>query len=117
MFRSERVNGDENIYGDGGERKAGNLRSDIRGGSEAARRRITQTSNQQPQPQNPMPQRDHRIILTARSQEREARDRVGKGGEEGKKRKKPHKSLGAMRETGGTWAETGENVDKKVLVP
>ena len=72
------------IKGWGGER-AWNLRSGNRGGSEDARRGATPTSNQQLQPQNPMPQRDRRIISRTRGQGKKARDRIGEGGGEGEK--------------------------------
>ena len=85
-------NGDENRDEGGGERKPGNLRSDNRGGSEDATRRATPTSNQQPQLQDPMPQRDSRIVLRTRAQGREARGRVGESVRETKKLKKPHKN-------------------------
>ena len=74
--------GDENIHEGGGEREPGNLRSGNRGGSEDSRRRATPTSNQQPQPQDPTPKRDRRIILRTRAQGREARARIGEGGGE-----------------------------------
>ena len=82
------------------------------GGSEDARRWATQTNNQQPQPQDPTPQRDHRIMLRTRAQGRE------EGGGETKKRKKPHKScrrdFGHRGDLGGKIQKL--MVDKKVLV-
>ena len=39
-----------------------------------------------------MPQRGRRIMQKARAQGREARDRIGEGGREAKKRKKSQKS-------------------------
>ena len=62
---------------------------------------MTITSDQQPQPQDPTPQRDHRIMLRTRAQGREAGDRVGEGGGEAKKRKKPHNSCGRDVGNGG----------------
>ena len=46
----------------GGEREPGNLQSGNRGGSEDARGGAMPTSNQQPQPQDPTPQRHRRIM-------------------------------------------------------
>ena len=70
------------IYEGGGEREPA---------SEDARRWATRTSNLKPQPQDPTLQRDHRIILRTinRVQGRKARDRIGEGGGEAKKRMKP----------------------------
>ena len=110
---NRRENGGENRDGGRGEREPGNLRSSNRGGSQDAR---TPTSNQQPQPQDPTPQRDRRIMLKNRAQGREARYRIGEGGGEAKKRKKLRGVVDAMWETGKTWAEREKNVDKKGLV-
>ena len=71
------------------------------------------TSNQQPQPQDRTPQRDHRIIWRTRAQGREARDRIGEGRKEAKKRKIPRRVIDAMWKTGDTWAEGENSVDKK----
>ena len=52
-------------------------------------------------------QRDHRIMLRTinRAQRREARDRVGEGGGEAKKRNKPQKIIiGRQEEKTQTWA-------------
>ena len=44
-------------------------------------------------------------------------DRVAKGGEEAKKRKKPHRSCDAMWETGKTlFSGKRKNIDKKGFV-
>ena len=86
------VNGDKNREEDGGGRESVNLPSGNRGGSEVARVGTTPTSNQQPQPQDPTPQRDRRIMCRTRAQGREAGDVTGEGGGKAKKRKKPQKS-------------------------
>ena len=70
------------------------------GGPEA-----TPTSNQQPQPQDPMPQRDRRIMRRTRAQGREAKEEIGEGRGEAKKRKKPQRScrrvVGNVLDLGG----------------
>ena len=43
-------------------------------------------------------------------------NRIGEGGREVKKRQKPQNSLDAVRETGETWVESKNNVEKKGLV-
>ena len=43
-------------------------------------------------------------------------DRIGEGGKEAKKRKKPQNSCRRPAETGETWVERGNNVEKKGLV-
>ena len=43
-------------------------------------------------------------------------DRIGEGGREAKKRKKPQNTVDAVRETGETWVESENNVEKKGLV-
>ena len=66
-----------------------------REGSKDARRRATPRSNQQLQQLlEPTPQRDRRIMLRTinRAHGREARDRIGGGEGEAKKRKKSEKS-------------------------
>ena len=103
---------DQNRDEGGGEREPGNVRSGNRGGSEGARRGATSTRNQQPQSQDPTPQRNRCIMRKTRAQRREARDRIGKGGNEAKKREKPQKSYRRNVENRETWAEGGENVDK-----
>ena len=60
----------------------------IGSGSEDARERATPTSNQQPQPQDPTPQRDRRIMRSPRVQRRGARGEIVEGGGETTKRKK-----------------------------
>ena len=63
---------------------------------------MTLTSNQQPQPQDPTPQRDRRIMRRARAQGREVSDRTaGEGGGGAKKRKKSHNSYRCDVENGG----------------
>ena len=57
-------------------------------GSEDVGRWATRTSNQQPQPQDPTPPGNRWIMLRTRIQRREARDRIGEGGEQAKKSKK-----------------------------
>ena len=75
-------------------------------------------SNQQPQPQNPMPQQDRRIMLRTRAQGREARDRIGEGGGEAKERKKNSKK--GYRKDVGNGGNLGgrreKRIDKHVLV-
>ena len=78
--RNGREDGDEKRDEGGGEKEPGNLRSGNRGGSEDARRRAAPTSNQQPQPQDPTPQRGRRIMGRTRVQRREARGRIEEGG-------------------------------------
>ena len=82
-------------------KEPGNLRSDYRGGLEDARRQATPTSNQQPHPQDPMPQRDRRIMPKTRAQGREARDGIGEGRGEVKKRNKPPKNCRRNVKNGG----------------
>ena len=65
--------------GEGGG-EPGNLQSGNRGGSEDARGRATQTSKQQPRPQDPTPHG------------RKARDRIGEGRGKVKKRKDAQRS-------------------------
>ena len=43
-------------------------------------------------------------------------DRIGEGGREAKKRKKPQNNVDTVWETGETWMERGNNVEKKGLV-
>ena len=81
--------GGENLEEDGGEREPGSLRSCNRGESEDARRWATPASNQQPQLQDSISQRDRRIMLRAIVQEREEKDRIGEGGGEAKECKTP----------------------------
>ena len=56
----------------------------IRDGAQDAREGVTPTSNQQPQPQDPTPQRDRRTMQMPSAKEREARDMeligAGRGG-------------------------------------
>ena len=61
-------NGNENREESGGEIESGYVQSGNRGGLEAARGGATPTSNQQPQPQYPTPQRNRRIIRRTRAQ-------------------------------------------------
>ena len=96
---------DENREDGGGGREPGHIRSDGRGGSEDAREGVIPTSNQQPHPQDPMSQRDRRIIWRTRAQRREAKGRSGEDGGEAKKSKKPQKSYGTMWKSGETRAE------------
>ena len=73
---SENVRGnrDDNRDEGGEERHTGNLRRGNKGESEDARGGAISTSNQQPQPQDPTPQRDRRIMRKTRAKGREARD-------------------------------------------
>ena len=59
------------------------------------------TSNQQPQPQDLMPQRYRRTMRMTRAQGRETRDRIGEGGEDAKKREKFQKAYKRDMEDGG----------------
>ena len=68
---------------------------------EDARRRATPKSNEQPQPQDPTPQRDHCIMLKTRAQGQAARDRIGKGEGEAGRRNKPDKSCRRDVRNGG----------------
>ena len=77
------------------------LRSGSRGGSENARGRATPTGNQQPQLQDPTPQRDGRIMWSVRAQGQEVRDRINEGARGVKKRKRPQKSYKRDLENGG----------------
>ena len=65
----------------------------------------TPASNQQPQPQDPKPQGDRRLMRRARAQGREARERIEEGGREANKRKKNRRVIDAMWKTGETRAE------------
>ena len=51
-----------------------------------------------------------------RAQGREARDRVGEGGGEAMKRKKPQNSYRRDVENEGDLSERGKHLDRKVLV-
>ena len=94
----------------GGERGYAKLRSSITGGEEDARKGETQTSNQQPQPQDSTPQRNRRIVRRARTQGREAREMTVEDGGGAKKRKKPHKSDRCGVEN---WGELGGRRNKR----
>ena len=63
-------------------------------GRESAKGGLTPTSNQQPQPQDLKPERDHRIMRRTidRAEVRVAMDRIGEGGGGAKKRKKTQRS-------------------------
>ena len=64
----------------------------------------------QPQPQDPAPQRDRRIMRSTRVQRREARDRVGE------ELKKPHKTCRLDAEDKIDLGGRRKTRDKKVLV-
>ena len=89
-----RENRDDNRDGGGGEKKPG---------SEDAKRRATPTSNQQPQPQDPTPQQDGRIILKTRAQGREGQDWGGRrrGEEAQKKQRNCRRDVGNGGDLGG----------------
>ena len=70
---------------------------------------MTPASSQEPQPQDPTPQRARRIMLGTRPQGREAKDRIGKGGGGAKKRKKPRKRY---RRDVECWGDLGGNREK-----
>ena len=91
------------------------VESGTRGGSEDARERATPTSNRQPQPQDPTSRRDRCIMLKIRAQGREARDRIGEGSGEAKKRRKPQKSCRRDVENGGDLSGNMKNINKKVV--
>ena len=77
-----------------------------RGGLEDARAGATLTGNQQPQPQNPTPQRDRRIVQRTRARGREARDRIGRAEERRRSTRNPRCVIDArMWEAGKTWTE------------
>ena len=83
MYRDEHEERDGSGNWSGNGREGGGENREVGGGerepgSEDARRRVTRTSNRQPQPQGPTPQRDRRILLRTRAQRREARDRIGR---------------------------------------
>ena len=73
-------------------------------------------SNQQPQPQDPTPQRDRRIMSRTRAQGRGGGEELGRAEERRRSTRNPTGVVDAMWEIGGTLAEIGETVDKKVLV-
>ena len=76
---------------------------------------MTPTSNQQPQPQDPTSQRERRIMRRVRAQGRQARDRIGEGGGEAKKRKQPMKNYRRDVENGGdSGGRRKKNADKSV---
>ena len=108
-------NADENRDEGGGEKAPRNLQSGGRRGSEDARGGVTPTSNQQPQPQGPTPQRDRRAMRRTRAQGREARERIGEGGGKDKKCKKLQNSYKRDVKNGGDLGGGRKNVDKKVL--
>ena len=89
------------------------LGSGNRGGSEAAREGATSISNQPPQSQDPTPQRNRPVTRKTRDQGREARNGIGKGGGEAKKRKKPQESCRSFVKSGGRSSGRRENVEKK----
>ena len=94
-------NGDESRDGGGRGRELGNVQSGNRSRPEDARGGATPTSNYKPKLQEPTPQLDRRIMQWIRSQGREARDMIGKGGGEAKERKKPQKRFRRVVEKGG----------------
>ena len=94
---NRRENRDDNRGEGGGKRELGNLRIGNMDGSEDARRRAKPTSNQQPQPQDPTPQRDRRTMPRTRAQGQEAGGRFGEDGGEAKERKKSHESCNNRR--------------------
>ena len=77
-------------------------------------------SNHQPQPHDPTPQRDRRIMRSTRAQQgQETRDGVEEGGGEAMKCKKPQKQYKSCRRDVENRRELGgrkKNVVKKVLV-
>ena len=77
---------------------------------------VKPTSNQQPLPYDPTPQRYRRIVRRAKAQGPEARDRVEEGGRETKKLKKSQKRYKRGVENGGDSERRRKNVDKKALV-
>ena len=60
--------GDENREEYGEKREPGNLQRDIRGWAENTREEMTPTCNQQPQSQDPTPQRGRLIMRGGRAQ-------------------------------------------------
>ena len=103
-------NGDENREESGWGREPGNFGTGNRGGSDDVRGGPTLTSNPQPEPQDPAPQRHRRIMRRTRAQGRETRDRVGEGGSEAKKRTKSHKRY---RRDVGNWGDLGGRRKKR----
>ena len=87
-------------------------------GLEDAKEGATPTSNRQPHPQDPTPQRDRRIIRGAEAHDGRRATGSGRAEERRRRARNPTRVVvvDAMRETRETWAEGERGVDKKVLV-
>ena len=115
--KNEDRNGQESR--DGGKNGSGNVnenKESVNRWLEDMRERVTPTSDQRPQSQDPTPQRDRCIMRRTRAQRRKVRDRIGESGGGAKKRKKPQKSHRRNEENGRDSGGRRKDIDKRGLV-
>ena len=94
-----------------GEREPGNPTSNSGGGADDAREGVMLAGNQQPQSQDPAPQRERRMMRGTKAQRWEARGGLERV-EEGRRKARNHARTGEAR-----WVVGVKSVDERALVP